>query len=246
MSTTVGELNGRIAAWDVVDHPGDRHDLIDLLGSGEIDEWFRQARAAATGPRLFLNESDVLAGDRLTRLVTILDELTGRDVPIDAIGVKGHFDEQPPSIQVLSDRLDQLASFELPMMITEFDMDTDDPALYADFTRDLMTLAFSHPSVEGFIFWGFWEGRQALPKAAMYQQDWSIKPIGEVYRDLVFHQWWTDDVVLSNASGDLLTRAFLGDYVITARKDDLSATATLSLDGNGASITLQLDKPTSG
>lgn len=246
VSTTVGELRGRIAEWDVVDRPRDRHDLLDFLGWGEMDEWFKLARAVDEGPRLFLNESDVLDGDRLVQLVTLLGELTGRNVPIDAIGIKGHFNEQPPSIQVLSDRLDQLASFDLPMMITEFDMETDDPALNADFTRDLMTLAFSHPSVEGFVFWGFWEGRQALPKAAMYRQDWTITRNGEVYRDLVLRQWWTDDVALSNADGDLLTRAFLGDYVITARKDDVSATATLTLDANGSSITLKLDKPTSG
>lgn len=244
--TTVAELRGRIAEWDVVDRPPDHDDLLDFLGSDEMDNWFKLARDADEGARLFLNESDVLDGDRLTQLVTLLGDLTGRDVPIDAIGVKGHFNQQPPSIQVLSDRLDQLASFDLPMMITEFDMDTDDTALLADFTRDMMTLAFSHPSVEGFVFWGFWEGRQALSESGMHRQDWSIKPNGEVYRDLVLRRWWTDDVALSNADGDLLTRAFLGDYVVTARKDDLSATATLTLGSDGESITLRLNKPSSG
>lgn len=246
VTSTVGELDGRIAEWDVVDRSRDRHDFIDLLGWEELDEWFKLARSAAAEPRLFLNESDILAGDRLAQLVTTLGQLTERNVPIDAIGIKGHFHEQPPSIQVLSDRLDQLASFELPMMITEFDMETDDPALLTDFTRDLMTLAFSHPSLEGFMFWGFWEGREAFSNAALYQEDWAIKPNGEVYRDLVLGQWWTDEVARSNVDGDLVTRAFLGDYVITARKDDLSATSTLTLGADGATITLRLDRPSSG
>lgn len=246
ISSLVGDLDGQIVEWDVVDHPPGHHELMDFLGWDEVDEWFQRARAAAPEPKLFLNESDVLAGDRLVQLVTMLGTLTERNVPIDAVGIKGHFYEQPPSIQVLSDRLDQLASFELPMMITEFDMETDDQALRADFMRDLMTLAFSHPSIEGFIFWGFWEGRQTLPEAALYKQDWTIKPTGEIYRNLVLDQWWTDDVALSNVDGDLLTRGFLGDYVITARKNDLSATATLSLGSDGASITLKLDKESSG
>ncbi len=246
VSETVGDLRGRISEWDVVDRPRGRHDLLELLGSGEMDEWFRLARAADDQPKLFLTESEVLHGDRLVQLVNTLDRLTKKSVPIDALGIKGHFKEQPPSIQVLSDRLDQLASFDLPIMITEFDMETDDPALYSDFTRDLMTLAFSHPSVEGFVFWGFWEGKQDIPTAAMYQRDWTINPIGEVYRDLVLRKWWTDEVALSNAEGDLLTRAFLGAYTITARKDELSATASVTLDADGTSVTLKLDKPNSG
>ena len=132
------------------------------------------------------------------------------------------------------------------MMITEFDMETSDPALHADFTRDLMTLAFSHPSVEGFVFWGFWEGRQSIPGAAMYDENWTTKPAGEIYRDLVLGRWWTDDVALTNVDGELLTRAFLGDYVITARKNDLSASKTLNLGRDGISIKLKLAKATSG
>lgn len=244
--TMVGDLDGQVEAWDVTDRPDGRHDLAALLGAEELDEWFRQARAAAPQSRLYLNEDDVLAGDGLVQLVSILDQLTDRQVPIDAIGIKGHFNEQPPSIQILSDRLDQLASFELPMMITEFDMETSDPALHADFTRDLMTLAFSHPSVEGFVFWGFWEGRQSIPGAAMYDENWTTKPVGEIYRDLVLGRWWTDDVALTNVDGELLTRGFLGDYVITARKNDLSATTTLNLGRDGISIKLKLAKATSG
>ena len=246
VTETVGALRGRIAEWDVVDRPRDRHRLLEFLGKGEMDEWFKLARAADDQPKLFLNESDVLHGDRLVQLITTLGELTKKNVPIDAIGIKGHFKQQPPPMQVLSDRLDQLASFDLPIMITEFEMGTDDPDLHADFTRDLMTLAFSHPSVEGFVFRGFWEGGHNGPKTSMYQPDWTINPNGEVYRDLVLRQWWTDDVALSNPDGDLLTRGFLGDYVITARKEGASASATITLDEDGTNLTLKLDKTTSG
>ncbi len=240
VSTTVGELDGRISEWDVVDRPLDHHDLMDLLGWQEMDEWFRLAKEAAPEPRLVLNEYDVLAGDRLAELVGLVGSLIDRQVPIDAIGIKGHFGVQPPSIQVLSDRLDQLASFDLPLVITEFDMDTDDEQLQADFTRDLMTLAFSHPSVEGIVFWGFWEGRQAVPQAAMYRQDWTIKPNGEVYRDLVLGEWWTDVEALSNADGVLLTRGILGDYTISATKNGRTASVAVTLERDGASVEIQL------
>jgi hypothetical protein len=34
--------------------------------------------------------------------------------------------------------------------ITEFDVDTEDESLQADYTRDLLTLVFSHPQAAGF------------------------------------------------------------------------------------------------
>lgn len=243
---TVSALDGRLGAWDIADPPRGENGLIDVLGWEELGEWFRQARAASSDAKLFINENDVLAGDGLVQLAIMLEQLIQQEAPVDAIGIKGHFNEQPPSIQVLSDRLDQLASFDLPMMVTEFDMDTRDRALYADFLRDLMTLTFSHPSIEGFCLEGFWEGQQAAPGSSLYEQDWSITAAGEVYRDLVLRQWWTDDVARSNAEGDLVTRGFLGDYIVTARQGDLSATQTLTLDRDGASITLKLEKSSSG
>ena len=246
VSTMVGELNGRVVDWDVVDGLGGQHVLVDLLGWDEVDEWFRQARAASSGPKLFLSENGILDGDRLVQMVITLSGLIERNVPLDAVGIKGHFNEQPPPIPVLSDRLDQLASFDLPIMITEFDIDTDDPMLRADFTRDLMVLAFSHPSVEGFVLRRFWAGLQAEQDAAMYRRDWAINPNGDLYRDLVLSKWWTDDVALSNIDGELQTRGFLGDYIVTVRKNGLSTTSTLTLGKEGESVRLELSKPSSG
>lgn len=240
ITATAGELDGRISAWDVVDRPREHRDLLDLLGSDELATWFQLTRSAAPSAKLVLNESDILAGDRMAELATLLGSLIGADVPIDRIGVQGRFDAQPPPIQVLSDRLDQLASFNLPLVVTAFDMATSDEQLQLDFTRDLLTLAFSHPSVEGFVFAHFWQDDGGVADAAMYRSDGTISPIGKIYRDLVLRQWWTDIVALSNAEGTLTSRVFQGDYMISARKDDQSATATLKLGPDGAKVSLTL------
>ncbi len=239
-------LDGQVAAWDVVNRSVEDHVLIERLGWQEIASWFETARSASGQPALYFTETDVLAGDRLGELMTTLNNLSQQDVPLDAIGIKGQFHEQPPPIQVISDRLDQLASFDLPMMITEFDINTKDETLCVDFTRDLMTLAFSHPSVDGFILSNFWSDSHTPAEAAMYQADWQISPVGEIYNQLVKVDWWTDDIALSNADGDLQARGFLGDYTITARKNDLSASTSFTLGEDGASIQLQLSKSTSG
>lgn len=36
--------------------------------------------------------------------------------------------------------------------------------------------------------WGFWAGDHWIPHAALFRRDWSIKPNGRVYQDLVFHK----------------------------------------------------------
>ncbi|MDH3663737.1 MAG: endo-1,4-beta-xylanase, partial [Alphaproteobacteria bacterium] len=240
ITATAGELNGRISAWDVVDRPREHHELMDLLGWDELATWFELTRSAAPDAKLVLNESDILAGDRMAELATLLGRLIGENVPIDHIGVQGQFGAQPPPIQVLSDRLDQLASFDLPLVITAFDMATADQQLQLDFTRDFLTLAFSHPSVEGFVFGRFWQEEDAPIGAALYRRDGTISALGNVYRNLVLQSWWTDIVALSNAEGTLASRVFQGDYMISARKDDQSATATLKLGPDGAKVSLTL------
>ena len=240
ITAIAGELEGSIGAWDVVDRPRENHDLLDLLGWDEMATWFRLVRSAAPDVGLALNESDILAGDRMAELATLLGNLIGEDVPIDRIGAQGRFGAQPPPIQVLSDRLDQLASFNLPLIITAFDMVTTDEQLQRDFAKDFLTLAFSHPSVDGFVFGRFWEKEGSPVGVAMYRSNGTITPIGKVYRELVLRNWWTDIVALSNADGILASRVFQGDYMISARKDGLSATTTLNLGPDGAAVSLTL------
>ena len=240
VETTAGDLNGRVSAWNVVDRPREEHELLDLVGWEELATWFQLARAAAPDAKLALNESEILAGDRMAELATLLSNLIDEDAPIDRIGVQGQFGVQPPPIQVLSDRLDQLASFDLPLVVTGFDIVTSDGQLQQDFAQDFMILAFSHPSVEGFVFKRFWEQTDGTSGAAMYGSDGAISPIGTIYRDLVLDEWWTDIVAQSNVEGELSDRVFQGDYMISARKDDRSATATVRLGPEGAKVTLTL------
>lgn len=91
----------------------------------------------------------------------------------------------------------------LPIAITEYDFETTDEDLKADYLRDFLTAAFAHPAVESFTMWGFWEGRHWRPDAAMFNQDWSETPSVQVWRDLVLEEWMTDQTLLTDAGGRL-------------------------------------------
>ena len=81
---------------------------------------------------------------------------------------------------------------------------------HGEYVRDFMTAVFSHPKVKAFIIWGFWEGYhwRAQQGAAMFRRDWSVKPNGEAYRDLVFNKWWTRWTGVANSEGWVALRAF--------------------------------------
>ncbi len=240
IEATADELKEHVGAWYVFDKPRDNQEALELLGLEELIGWFQLIQSVAPDTDLALNESDILAGDRMAEYATLLGNLVSEGAPISRIGVEGRFGAQPPPIQVLSDRLDQLASFDLPLVITGFDMVTNDEQLRQDFMKDFLTLAFSHPSTEGFVFRHYWDEGDENDATTIYRRDGTISPIGNIYRNLVLDRWWTDTVERSDAEGTLTSRIFLGDYTISARKGDQTGSATISLGPDGADVTIEL------
>ena len=246
IEATASELEEHVNAWYVVDKPRDNQNSLDLLGLQELAGWFQLIQSVAPDAELALSESEILAGDRMAEYGTLLGNLISEGAPISRVGVEGRFGAQPPPIQVLIDRLDQLAGFDLPLVVTGFDMVTDDEQLRQDFMRDFLTLAFSHPSVEGFFFRHYWEDDSERDATAIYRQDGTVSSIGNIYRNLVLDRWWTDVVERSDAEGALTSRVFLGDYTISARKDGQTGSATLSLGPDGAAVTIELSSQNEG
>jgi len=75
----------------------------------------------------------------------------------------------------------------------------------------------------------------------MLRRDWSVKPNGEVYKDLVFKRWWTNTDGKTGAQGTYATRAFLGDYEIEVKAGGKSKTVRASLSKEGAKVEFVLD-----
>ena len=90
--------------------------------------------------------------------------------------------------------VDQFAGLGVKVAITEFDVDTDDLQLQADYTRDFMTAMFSDPNVTEISNFGIWANNIYNPRVALYNADWSPKPNGLVWEDLIQRQWHTSAV----------------------------------------------------
>ncbi|MFG0268256.1 MAG: endo-1,4-beta-xylanase, partial [Rhodopirellula sp. JB055] len=135
--------------------------------------------------------------------------------------------------------LNELSRFQLPIEITEFDVDTRDEATQAQCTRDFLTLVFAHPATTGFTTWGFWEGDMWRPHGAMIREDWSTKPNGQVWEELIFQDWWTDQTVQTNAEGIATVRAFRGTHRVQAEAQDWARIRTVNLLED-ETVTLQI------
>lgn len=243
----VTATRGTLVEWDVVNEPFDNHDILDVLGRDALIEWFRLARATDAAPRLFLNDYPPLDGAdtgnaHLEHFYATIKYLKDNGAPIQGIGFQGHFGGGViPPTRLLSG-LDRFSAFGLPIAITEFDINTTDENLQAAYMRDFMTAVFSHPSVNGIIMWGFWEGRHWLPDAALWNRDWSIRPHGQVWMDLVHKAWWTNADGKTDRRGEFKTRGFLGDYEITARTaDGKTATRKAPLRQEGAQVVVTVE-----
>ena len=246
---------GLIQEWDAVNHPVSTWPLDRIRNHfaehGEhLEDTIRImkiARQANPDALLYANEGQLLpSGKSIPAYEYFIELMAERGVQFDGIGFMGHF--APGSltpIATIYDRLDRLARFDVPLKITELDVTLPfAEQSQADYLRDVLTIAFSHPRVEGVIMWGFWEGRHWKPEAALWRKDWTIKPAGQAFVDLVRGQWWTDRNLRTNEAGEATVRGFLGDYRITCQAQERSATASLTLDGKRQTITLTLEQAT--
>lgn len=236
------ELRGKVAAWDVLNEPLHRQELEQVIGFGDRVKWFQLAQEADPHVPLFINEYGILEGGvRYEEYKQLIGALIDEGAPVQGVGVQGHFWSSQPSQAELWHRLESLAELDLPIEITEFDMNSAWPqAQQADHMEKLLVTAFSHPSVTAFIMWGFWDGRHWRNNAPLFNENWTLKPSGEAWIDLVHNQWWTDETLLSDAEGEVALRGFLGDYDVEVDVDGRRHTASHTLAAGGSVAEIRL------
>lgn len=230
--------------WDVINETRVNHDLMDLFGREIMIDWFKAAREVLPTQDLFINDYSILntppgSANHTTYLDTIRFLQEG-GAPVTGVGFQAHLGTNLPNPAMVYRTLEEFAPLGLKLRVTEFDIDILDEDAQARYTRDFMTVLFSHPSVVGFQMWGFWAGSHWKPNGAMYRANWEPKPNAEAYRDLVFREWWTKEQATADAQGACAVRGFLGDYQVTVESGGKTVTATTTLVKAGTEITVQL------
>ena len=216
-------------------------------GDRAMADWFKLARQAAPGAKLLLNEYGILSsgggvGTSNQRLLEDqLKALISASAPIDAVGLQAHFSEgNLTGPKQLWRILDRYASLGLEVQVTEFDFATSDEQLQADFTRDFLTAVFAHGAVSMIVQWGFWEDAHYNGQAALFRSDWSTKPNGQAYEDLVLGEWWTDESFVTESADATSVSAFKGTHRLTASFGGEEVVEEAELLRSGAILGLKL------
>ncbi len=239
-------MKGQIDEWDV---------LNETVTNDDIEAIFQGKPGYPTGREFFvevfdkLREEDSTVGMWINDFVTMslaqeagnpqydrlkanIQELVAAGVDLEGIGFQGHLGGSPNGIPSVLGTLDDFYNaFGLKSKITEFDLPSYvDEEVAATYLTDFMTAIFGHPSSDGFYFWNFWDGSSWLNEGTnLFRLDWSMTPSGEAYIDLVFNQWWTDDTLTTDASGQGSIRGFKGDYEVSYLCNGVWVRDTLSI-----------------
>ena len=234
------QFDGLIPEWDVVNEPWTNNDVMTILGDSIVVDWFQRVRDHDSSIELVLNDYGIFASNGSNaNHRSNFDYWLGllRDANLlDVIGEQSHYnDSNLTDISVFGQLVSTYQTqFNAPVAITEFDVDTGDEQLQADYLRDYMTMAFSQTAVTEFLHWGFWESSHWLPDASLYRYDFSIKPNGQAYEDLVFGSWWTD-LQATTRNGAISANAFFGDYDVLVEYDGQTYSSTMTIDATGNS-----------
>ena len=134
---------------------------------------------------------------------------------------------------------------DLPLAAQRFSLSVDPEnseqlQLQADYTRDFLTALFSIPTVREISIDGFWAPASGVDGWALFEEDWNMRPVGQVYSDLLKRVWCTTEEALTDASGKVKIRGFLGTYRISVVVGSRMKTITAFLPKGGAVIKVQM------
>jgi len=215
-------VKDRVVEWDVINHPiaWNGADMLNKrAGLEHLDrEVFTLARSLTKLP-FCVNEDQVFRpGPQCDETLTYIQALNEAGLSVYGLGNQAHFHESYlPSPEHLLSVTDRFAEVVPHQCITEYDIvTTEDEELAADYTRDVLIAAFSHPAYTSFLLWGFWEGSHWKPAAASWNKDWSIRKRGEVLEEWIGRRWHTEVTLKTDANGSVKWRGFPGWYEVQA------------------------------
>lgn len=224
--------DGKVSRWDLVNemlwepafknialrhwpHIDPIEDIADYIARSL--EW---ARAIDPNAIYSLNDyglvltfvKKISAGDQRGRYLQLIEALKARNALPDAIGFQAHTGGKFP-LGAFQRTMDHLAESQLPLQITEFwSKEKDFPATWsaektetamAEYIGNICTLAFAHPSVRHFTFWG---------NAQLFTAEGHPRKSYEVLYTLLKDEWNTITQAETNSEGKLNFTGFKGAY----------------------------------
>lgn len=130
ITTVVNRYKGKIYAWDVVNEAIDddstkflRNSLwYQVCGDDYIIKAFQYAHEADPEAVLFYNDYNTERPEKRERVYKLLKQLVDAKVPVNAVGLQGHWSIYEPTEKELTEAIEKFSSLGLKVQITELDI----------------------------------------------------------------------------------------------------------------------------
>lgn len=189
------------------------------------------AQDPQSGPRIDKDGNKITARSQRQRYIALVRELADRDASPDAMGLQCHVGGwQAPADQL--EFLDEMATAGIPLHVTEFWANTKDLRLdenmpqdevndlQATFIENYLTVAFGHPAVDAFFFWGLMGDAIDWGEHSSHR----LKPLYTRVEKLLKETWMTHETLQTDNDGVLRFRGFYGDYALRYPINDATET----------------------
>lgn len=247
-------IQGSILEWDVINEFTTNDDIANVFqgepgyptGREIYTDIINKIRTDHPNVKQYINDyvtigSGTMNSTNYTTYKSYIQEQVDAGTPFDGVGFQAHIGASPTSMYVVYDILEDFhQTFGMEAKITEYDInDLVSETTAANYMRDFLTMVFSHPSTNAFLMWGFWDGAHWMDNAPIFNLDWSLKPSGQQFIDLVFNEWWTDEMTITDGLGETTVNGFKGDYIITVTHNGETQQVPFTLSESGT-IEVQL------
>lgn len=130
IETVVARYRGKVQYWDVINEAlADDENFIrpstylSVIGEDFISKAFEYARAADPDAILIYNDYNLFFPNKQQKLRQLLQYFKDHNVPVDAIGIQGHFELDNIPYDDLEATIALIKSFGLKMVVSELDID---------------------------------------------------------------------------------------------------------------------------
>ena len=213
----VSHYANKFEHWDIDNEMLSNDFYGSCLGNQGRADMFIRAHQVDPNCKLFMNEynGNSFGGYYAGPYVTRTNQLIALGAPIHGIGIQGHVASPFNPESYWTNVLERLRTgVGLPIWVTEFDVEAANVTQRATDLENFYRICFSHPSVEGIIMWGFWDGSQWRANAQLVETDWTVNAAGLKYES-VLNEWTTNDSNYTDMDGKVAFRGFHGSYEIT-------------------------------
>lgn len=210
---------GIIKEYDVINEPLTGHAdwLRKTVGDSILWNCFKWAREVDPNADLYINDYNVEYNwGQAYEYRDLIKRIRSNGGPVTGVGIQSHFwDCCRPSVDEFVRNLNIIAEAGLPIRLTEYDWGKNltEEQQVEDFVK-VMTVAFSHPSVNGMICWGLNDVGAWRENSGFFTSNRKPKLAADTLLHYTQKKWATNFDSHLSGTNSLDFNAYYGDYEV--------------------------------